>query len=97
MNIDEYDYSSQDRKILTWNKENYEEFVQSFTKEELKDMLWFITSNLSFPIDYCSDDVVEKHPDWIVHDYIHRWLYTQLEEGIITGTRQLFEIVMMQM
>lgn len=31
MNIDEYDYSSQDRKILTWNKENYEEFVQSFT------------------------------------------------------------------
>ena len=39
MNIDEYDYSSQDRKILSWDGDSYDGFVEIFTIGELLDMV----------------------------------------------------------
>ena len=86
------DYSTQDRKILTWNKENYENFIESFTKEELEEMNSYLVHHQFFPLDCEYDE--DGRAGSIVCDYTRRWLYEQIELGIISGTHKLFEIVM---
>lgn len=92
--MDFEEMTSQDRRIMTWDKNDYDGFIHSFSEDEMKEMLCFLTGNPLFPAYYFSDDVLTQHPDWIVYDYVRRWLYTQLEEGTISGTRELFEVAM---
>lgn len=86
------DYSTQDRKILTWNGENRESFIDGFTKEELEEMNDYLVHHQFFPLD-CEYDEDDRAGS-IVCDYVRRWLYEQIELGIISGTRKLFEVVM---
>ncbi len=78
------DYSSQDRKILTWDEENYADFVASFTVGELLDML--------NEIDYTPDSC-ELHEDYgycissnaagIIYDYIWKQLKELAEDHTV--------------
>lgn len=86
------DYSSQDRKILTWNGENREAFIDGFTKEELEEMNSYLVHHQFFPLD-CEYDEDDRAGS-IVCDYVRRWLYEQIELGITSNTRNLFEVVM---
>ena len=83
--------TSQDRKILNWNGRDYEAFVSSFTEDELEEMNSYLVHHPYFPLDCEYDE--EGRAGSIVCDYIRRWLYQLLEDGIISGARELFEIV----
>ncbi len=82
MNYDSY--SSQDRKILTWDKEKYADFIASFTVGELLDML--------NEIDYTPDSC-ELHEDYgccissnaagIIYDYIWKQLKELAEDHTV--------------
>ena len=75
-------YSSQDHKILTWNKENYEELLSSFTDDELCEMYYFVNHHPACPmvIHSCSDDWESKYI--IVYEYICLWLVSLLNDGV---------------
>lgn len=75
-------YSSQDYKILTWNKENYEELLSSFTDDELCEMYYFVYHHPACPmvIHSCSDDWESKYI--IVYEYICLWLVSLLNDGV---------------
>ena len=90
--IEYSEYTSQDRKILTWDKENYDEFIASFTNRELEEMNWYLNNHPFFPIDCDYDE--EERAGCLVCDYARRWLYEQIESGTTCGTRDLFEVVM---
>ena len=85
-------YSSQDRKILTWDKNDIEQFFDSFTEEELSEMTSYLAHHPYFPLECDYDE--ENRAGSIVCDYVRRWLYEQLEDGIQTGTKELFDIVL---
>ena len=78
------DYSTQDRKILTWNKENYEELLSSFTDDELCEMYYFVYHHPACPmvIHSCSDDWESKYI--IVYEYICLWLVSLINDGPVT-------------
>ena len=75
-------YSSQDYKILTWNKEDYEELLSSFTDDELCEMYYFVYHHPACPmvIHSCSDDWESKYI--IVYEYICLWLVSLLNDGV---------------
>ena len=78
------DYSTQDRKILTWNGENYADFVSSFTVGDLLDML----DKIEYTPDSC-----ELHEDYgwcissnaagIIYSYTQKNLKELLDDHII--------------
>ena len=78
------DYSTQDRKILTWNGENYADFVASFTVGELLDML----SEIEYTPNNC-----ELHEDYgccissnaagIIYGYIWKQLKELAEDHTV--------------
>ena len=70
------DYSSQDRKILTWNRENRDSFIESFTAEELEEMNSYLVHRQFFPLDCEYDE--DGRAGSIVCDYTRRWLYSRL-------------------
>ena len=85
-------YNTYDAKILTWNKENPEDLFSSFTEDELSEMSAYLAQHQFFPLDADYDE--ENRAGSIVCDYVRRWLYEQIELGIISGTRELFDIVL---
>ena len=88
MNYD--NYASQDKKILTWDHKDYDGFISSFTEKELDEMSSYLVHHSYFPLDCEYDE--DGRAGSIVCDYIRRWLYTQLEDGIRYGLRELFEV-----
>lgn len=94
MNYD--DYSSQDRKILTWDKKNYEGFIGSFSLNELDEMAWYLANHPYHPVicDYSYNDSEDR--SGLLYDYIGHWLYELINDGAILGAedaRTLFEIL----
>ncbi len=81
------EYSSQDRKILTWNKENFDTFIRSFTEDELGEMEGYLRHHPYHPIDVVysfnnPDDV----PD-LIYEYVCHWLYDLMMDSV-TGSAE---------
>ena len=72
------DYTTQDQKILFWNKQNYESFINSFTKDELSEMLDYLYRHPNHPIecDY-NFDLYDDRCD-LIYEYTIHWLYDLL-------------------
>ena len=83
---------SQDRKIMSWNKENFEDFVSTFTGDELEEMNSYLVHHPYFPLDCEYDE--EGRAGSIVCDYVRRWLYQQLEDGTFSDTKELMDIAL---
>lgn len=97
MDMTKVDFTnSYDEKIMNWDKKSFEELVGSMTIEEIEGMAGALGEGfgLGFEIDLYYEDDANAYPYEVVYNYIKRWLYAQIEEGIQTGTRELFEIVM---
>ena len=91
-NIDEL--SSQDRKILVWDKKDLDSFVSSFSNDELSEMYGYLYRHPYHPIDYDYhfDDYEDKYS--LVYDYICHWLYDILNDGVFgdrTNARKLLD------
>lgn len=94
MNYD--DYSSQDRKILTWDKKNYEGFIGSFSIDELGEMAWYLANHPYHPVicDYSYNDGEDRFA--LLYDYIGHWLYELINDAAIGHAevaRTLLEIL----
>ena len=80
---------SLDNKILSWDKKDRDSFINSFTEEELESMASELRNHSFAPLN-CEED---ERTDTLVMDYAKRWLYEQIEYGIHSNTRELFEVV----
>ncbi len=78
-----FDHSSQDCKILTWNKENYQELLKAFTEEELERMQGYLSQHPYHPIDYEYYTDFEEDRYTLVYDYICHWLYDIMMNGVV--------------
>lgn len=80
-------------KIIKWDKKDYDEFINSFTEQELSEMVWYLEHEKNLSLE----GYQYSNFDWkctIVHDYCIDWLFEKLNEGIISGSRELFEVIM---
>ena len=95
--MDYEELTSQDRRIMTWDKNNYDEFIRSFSEDELKEMNFYLSHHPFYPVDieynYSSFDDISA----LVYEYICHWLYEQLNDGIIWGTKELCSIALAMM
>ena len=86
--------SSHDKKIMSWDKKDYDSFISSFTDSELAEMTWYLENHPLHPIEVelesgCFDAVAG-----IVYDYVIHWLYEQLNDGTVSGTKELCEVAL---
>lgn len=85
MNYDSY--TSQDRKILTWNKENFDNFIRSFSEDELSEMEWYLRhhSYHSVDVDYRVDNPNDVSD--LIYEYVCHWLYDLMMDSV-TGSAE---------
>ena len=79
--------NSFDEKIMNWNKKDFDELVKQMDENEIQDMNWWLSSReIDIPPD-CND-----YRKDVLYEYIKQWLIQQIDESIISGTAELFEI-----
>lgn len=82
--------NSYDEKIMNWNRQDFTELVNQMAEDEISDMNDWL-SRLGYEIDPgCY--VYKEYADAVVFEYIKQWLIQQINESIICGTQELFEI-----
>ena len=76
------DWPSQNCKILTWNKEDYTDLLNSFTEDELYDMYCFVRYHPTYRIelDFCPNDEEDKYI--LVYEYICLWLVDIMNDSV---------------
>lgn len=89
------DYTTQDQKILFWNKQNYESFINSFTKDELSEMLDYLYRHPNHPIecDYNFDSYDDRCG--LIYEYTIHWIYDLLCDNAyanMNNARTLLEV-----
>lgn len=82
--------NSYDEKIMNWNRQNFTELVNQMAEDEIADMNKWL-SRLGHEIDPGSY-TYKEYTEEVVYVYIKQWLIQQIDEGIISGTKELFEI-----
>jgi len=82
MNYDSY--TSHDRKVLTWNKENFDNFIRSFSEDELSEMEWYLRHH-SVDVDYRFDNPNDVSD--LIYEYVCHWLYDLMMDSV-TGSAE---------
>ena len=82
--------NSFDEKIMNWNKKDFDELVEQMDENEIQEMNWWLRSR---EIDVAPDcNASGDYRKDVLHEYIKQWLIQQIDEGISSGTAELFEI-----
>ena len=82
--------NSFDEKIMNWNKKDFDELVKQMDENEIQDMNWWLRSR---EIDIAPDcNTIGDYRKGVLYEYIKQWLIQQIDESIISGTAELFEI-----
>ena len=82
--------NSFDEKIMNWNKKDFDELVKQMDENEIQDMNWWLRSR---EIDIAPDcNTIGDYRKDVLYEYIKQWLIRQIDESIISGTAELFEI-----
>ncbi len=82
--------NSYDEKIMNWNRQDFTELVNQMAEDEISDMNNWL-SRLGREIDPASY-TYKEYSEEVVCVYIKQWLIQQIDENIICGTQELFEI-----
>ena len=85
-----YLYWSGNRKILTWNKENYYELLNQLTIEEIE-----IMNDYLFGEGHDLKGLFETHAEYVdnvLFDYIKDWMKLVIEEDRFEEAAEMFSI-----
>lgn len=82
--------NSFDEKIMNWNKKDFDELVKQMDENEIQDMNWWLSSR-EIDVDPDCNTFGDYRKD-VLYEYIKQWLIQQIDESIISGTAELFEI-----
>ena len=82
--------NSFDEKIINWNRVSFDELVRLMSHDEISEM-----NNWLFRVDREIDSECYTYHEYaseVVYEYIKQWLIEQINENILIGTQELFEI-----
>ena len=89
--------NSIDTKIMNWDMFDFDLLVDSFTDNELKDMVWWLTDDETLGCiseDYLINPNGILNRSTIVYEYMCRWLFQKIDQGETEDLRELFDRVM---
>lgn len=83
--------TTHDEKIMNFNiAEGYKAFMKLFDENEIAEMRGWLEDVLDYDYSWATGNEANEG---IIIDYVREWLIQNIRDNIISGSRQLFNIV----